>query len=174
MAKGFRPPDQKGSPLLLEPTGKPLPGGLIVVPTFVLLGVHTFPAQVINLSNEDVWLGSGTRLGLLTQVEEVQSNDTCEVQFQRILADTEEVRINKRAEGAPNAQSILNQLNVGRNPEQRKQLASLLTKYSFMFAAGDENLGYSDRVQHEIHLTDDAPVVQPYRQIPPTQYGDVR
>lgn len=65
-------------------------------------------------------------MGLLTQFEEVQSNDTCEVQFQRILADTEEVRINKRAEGAPNAQSIMNQLNVGRNPEQRKQLASLL------------------------------------------------
>lgn len=33
---------------------------------------------------------------------------------------------------------------------------------------------YTDRVQHKIHLTDDALVVQPNRRIPPTQYGEVR
>lgn len=174
MAKGSQSTNQKSFLSLLEPTGLPLPGGLIVVPTLVSSGGHTFPVQVMNLSDKDVWLKSGTRLGLLTQVDEVRSDDTCEVQFQRISADTEEVSIDKHAEGAPSVQSILDQLNVGGNPEQREQLASLLTKYSFVFAAEDEDLGYTDKVQHEIHLTDDVPVVQPYRRIPPTQYGEVR
>lgn len=71
-------------------------------------------------------------MGLLTHVDEVRSDDTCEVQFQRISADTEEVSIDKRAEGAPSVQSILDQLNVGGNPDQRKHLASLFTKYSFV------------------------------------------
>ncbi|KAI3367436.1 hypothetical protein L3Q82_026298, partial [Scortum barcoo] len=47
---------------------------------------------------------------------------------------------------------------------QEKQLAEL----------EDEDLGYADKVQHEIHLTDDVPVTQPYRRIPPTQYSEVR
>lgn len=43
-----------------------------------------------------------------------------------------------------------------------------------MFATEDEDLGYTDKVQHEIHLTDDIPVTQAYRRIPPTQYSEVR
>lgn len=94
--------------------------------------------------------------------------------MKRISADTEEVSIDNRTEVAPDTLSILNQLKVGGNPEQREQLASFLAKYCFLFATEDKDLGYTDKVQHEIHLTDDVPVVQPYRRIPPTQYGEVR
>lgn len=43
-----------------------------------------------------------------------------------------------------------------------------------MFTLDDEVLGFSDKVQHEIHLVDDVPISQPYWRIPPTQYGEVR
>lgn len=62
-------------------------------------------------------------------------------------------------------QSILDQLNVGGNIEQQKQLTSL-AKYQLAFATEEEDLGYTDQAQPEIHLTDDVPVVQPYRWIP--------
>lgn len=43
-----------------------------------------------------------------------------------------------------------------------------------MFATQDEDLGYTDRVKHEISVTGETPVSQPYRRIPPTQYKEVR
>ncbi len=43
-----------------------------------------------------------------------------------------------------------------------------------MFTLDDEELGFTDRVQHEISLVDDVPISQPYRRIPPTQYSEVR
>lgn len=50
------------------------------MPTLVSSEGHTFPVQVMNLSGEDVWLKSGTRLGLLTHVDRIQGDDTFEVQ----------------------------------------------------------------------------------------------
>ncbi|KAK7909832.1 hypothetical protein WMY93_014516 [Mugilogobius chulae] len=38
----------------------------------------------------------------------------------------------------------------------------------------DEDLGYTDHVQHEIPVVDETPVNQPYRRIPPNQYKEVR
>lgn len=53
-----------------------------------------FPVQQ-NFSQEDVWLNPRTRLGILTQVECVHS-DQCEVRFERISADTEEVTVGRK------------------------------------------------------------------------------
>ncbi len=50
----------------------------------------------------------------------------------------------------------------------------LVKDKNFVFAADDDDLGYTDKVQHEIHLTDDVPVNQPYRRDPPNQYQEVR
>ena len=72
----------------------------------------------------------------------------CEVQFQRISADTEEVRIDQHPDTYRDVQPSLDQLNVGGSPEQRAQLALLLEKYSFVFATEDEDLGYTNKVQH--------------------------
>ncbi len=42
--------------LLLEPGSTPLPGGLIPTPTLVSPQSRVFPVQVVNFSQEDVWL----------------------------------------------------------------------------------------------------------------------
>uniref|UniRef100_A0AAV2K420 Uncharacterized protein n=1 Tax=Knipowitschia caucasica TaxID=637954 RepID=A0AAV2K420_KNICA len=36
----------------------------------------------------------------------------------------------------------------------------------------DEDLGYTDNVQHEIPVLDEVPINQPYRRIPPNQYKE--
>ncbi|KAI3351186.1 hypothetical protein L3Q82_005611 [Scortum barcoo] len=174
MARGLRNVSSVGPPLLLEPISTPLPGGLIVVPTLVSSGSHLFPVRVMNLSDEDVWLRPRTRLGVLTHIDSVESEERCKVQFQRISATTEQVSIDQRPDTTTDVRSIIDKLTVGGTPEQKSQLAVLLEKYSFVFATEDEDLGYADKVQHEIHLTDDVPVTQPYRRIPPTQYSEVR
>lgn len=174
MARGLRNVSSDSPPLLLEPVSSPLPGGLIVVPTLVSSGNHLFPVRVMNLSDEDVWLRPRTRLGVLTHIDSVESEEQYKVQFQRISATTEQVSIDQRHDATTDVQSIIDKLTVGGTPEQKSQLSVLLEKYSFVFATEDEDLGYADKVQHEIHLTDDVPVTQPYRRIPPTQYSEVR
>ena len=74
--------------LLLEPVGTAVPDGLVVVPTLVSSESHILPVQVMNMSDEDIWLRPRTRLGVLTHVDSVKSDESCEVQFQRISAAT--------------------------------------------------------------------------------------
>lgn len=161
--------------LLLEPGSAPLPGGLIPMPTLVSPQSRVFPVQVVNFSQEDVWLPPKVRLGILTHCQCAES-DSCEVRFQRISADHEEVRIDQRDKTMSDSDlsNLLSRLHIGGTPEQQAELGVLLMKHADVFAVHDEDLGYTDRVKHEIHLTDDSPISQPYRRIPPTQFEEVK
>lgn len=161
--------------LLLEPGNTPLPGGLIPMPTLVSSRSRVFPVQVVNFSQEDVWLPPKVPLGILTHCQCVES-EACQVRFQRISADHEEVMVNQKdkPESSTDVSNLLSRLHIGGTPEQQASLGVLLLKYADVFASCDEELGYTDRVKHEIHLTDEAPVAQPYRRIPPTQFEEVK
>lgn len=50
----------------------------------------------------------------------------------------------------------------------------MLRKYADVFAVCDEDLGYTDIVKHEIPVTNDLPVTQAYRRIPPNQFEEVK
>lgn len=160
---------------LVEPSSISLPGGVVVMPTLVNAHSNLVPVQVCNLSDEDVWLQPRTRLGILSPVQCIDSDQRCEVKFQRISADTEHISLDM-TEGHPenNLTGLLDKLDVGGSEEQQAQLRGLLAKYADVFAVGEEDLGYTERVVHEINLVDEAPVNLPYRRIPPTQYKEVK
>lgn len=176
MAKGLKEETAANVKMLLEPVHTPLPGGLLVVPTLVDSNSHTVPVQVINFSQEDVWLCPRTRLGVLAQVECVNSEQQCEVRFQRISASIEQVTVDLKEDLSVDSkiQMILDKIHIGGSIEQQTELNALLAKYIDVFAFEDEDLGYTDKVKHEIHLLDDIPVSQPYCRIPPTQYREVK
>ncbi len=102
--------------------------------------------------------------------------DVCEVRFQPISADHEELRIDQRDKPMSDSDpsNLLSRLHIGGTPEQQAKLGVLLMKHADMFAVRDEDLGYTDRVKHEIHLTDDTPITKPYRRIPPTQFEEIK
>ena len=52
---------------------------------------------------------------------------------------------------------------------QRARLQALLNKCAHGFSKDDDDLGYTDTVQHCVRKTNEVPVVQPYRSIPPNQ-----
>lgn len=79
-----------------------------------------------------------------------------------------------RSESDTDPHDLLNRLRVGGTPEQQARLGALLRQFVDVFAVRDEDLGYTDRVKHEIPLIDDKPISQPYRRIPPTQFEEVR
>lgn len=176
MIQGIKSTVPEGSSSwLLESGNSPLPEGLIVVPSLVSNVKPVLPVPVVNLSTEDVWLQPCARLGTFCPVE-VNPNACCEVKFQRISAGVEEVTVETEerqvlANGLP---AFCDKLNLGGTVEQQEELKALHSRFVDVFALANEDLGFSDKVQHEIHLVDDAPVSQPYRRLPPTQYGEVR
>ncbi len=103
-------------------------------------------------------------------------SDVCEVRFQSISAEHEEVKIDQRDKPMSDSDpsNLLSRQHIGGTPEQQAKLGVLLMKHADVFAVRDEDLAYTDWVKHEIHLTDDAPITKPYRRIPPTQFEEVK
>lgn len=59
-------------------------------------------------------------------------------------------------------------------PQQASQAQSLLDKYSNIFSQSEGDLGCTSLITHEIPRLDNAPVRQPYRRIPPSQYETLK
>lgn len=58
-------------------------------------------------------------------------------------------------------------------PEEQCQVRALLSKYSSVFSAHNGDLGCTKLIEHDIPLTDEIPVKQRYRLIPPSEYEAV-
>ncbi|KAK3544562.1 hypothetical protein QTP86_016933, partial [Hemibagrus guttatus] len=158
----------------IEAGNAPLPGGLVLIPTLVPTSSRMFSVQVVNFSPEEVWLPPKVRLGVLTQGRCIERS-SCEVKFQRISVDHEEVTVSQRSMTGveEDRQSPLEKMQIGGTPEQQMELRALLVKYEDVFAICDEDLGHTDRVKHEIPVINDIPVSQPYRRIPPNQFEEM-
>ena len=59
--------------------------------------------------------------------------------------------------------------HVALTETQRKKAQTLLKDMDYVFAKSNDDLGCTAEVQHEIKLTDDQPVKQPCRRVPPAQ-----
>lgn len=58
--------------------------------------------------------------------------------------------------------------------EEEGQVRALLQRYRSVFSAHEGDLGCTNLIVHEIPLSDDIPVRQRYRQIPPSEYEAVK
>lgn len=58
--------------------------------------------------------------------------------------------------------------------DNQEKVSSLLKQYTSVFSVHDEDLGCTNLIAHEIPLTDDAPVRQRFRRIPPSDYDAVK
>ncbi|XP_067381076.1 uncharacterized protein [Channa argus] len=175
MVKGHFSQIGTDTQLLIEPANAPLPPGVLVIPTLVDNKSRVLPVQVVNFSQEDIWLCPRTRIGIISPVECVENNQTCGVKFHRISADVEQVSVDMKNEQFDSkVQSVLEKLDIGGTEEERADLCALLARYTDVFADNDDDLGSTDKVKHEIKLVEDLPVTQPYRRIPPNQYKEVQ
>ena len=174
MAKGVPQRSECERQMLLEPANMPVSGGLVVLPTLVDASSNTVPVQVVNLTQEDVWLNPRTRLGVLSPVECISDEPQVKVKFHRISASAEHVSVEQSSPISSGTQAILDKLDIGGSEVQQEKLRALLARYIDVFASDEDDLGYTDRVKHEIQLVDDVPVNLPYRRIPPNQYTEVK
>ncbi len=58
--------------------------------------------------------------------------------------------------------------------EEQDKVRTLLQSYQSVFSAHDSDLGCTNLISHDIHLTDEVPVQQRYRRLPPSEYDVVK
>ncbi|KAL6462437.1 hypothetical protein MHYP_G00288590 [Metynnis hypsauchen] len=138
------------SQIIIEPVTTPQPPGLAVIPTLGTNTGHFHPLQVVNFSSEDVWLCPRTRLGIISNVDCVENEQTCQVKFQRISADVEQVLVDSNTDPTVSkVQTMLDKLDIGGTEEERVALCALLSCYTDVFTDDEENLGHTDKISAE-------------------------
>ena len=161
-------------PLEVSPTG-----GVTVAATLVDSSTGVYFVEVANVADRDVVLKPRTVLGQVSEVTVVGS-PAVNVSFDKVgedelWVDCKEVDIAERGTCALQNSLVLDRVELGHlSPEHQVSVRQLLGKHVAVFAEDDEDLGFTDTVKHRIITTDDVPVRQPYRRIPPTQLEEVK
>uniref|UniRef100_A0A3B1JJS8 Gypsy retrotransposon integrase-like protein 1 n=1 Tax=Astyanax mexicanus TaxID=7994 RepID=A0A3B1JJS8_ASTMX len=158
--------------VLLEPGSSKLPPGILLSRAYLSFNRGQLYVPVVNVESRDVWLPPRTVLGIIFCVES-QAN-TERVIFEEREGNQENVAVMRSlcAEGQPLDLSNLSWPTLSLAQEQEGK--ALLRQYSEVFSQGEGDIGCTTLIQHEIPLTDDAPVRQRYRRLPPSQYEQVK
>ena len=156
--------------LLASPLAQPLPRGLLLIPTLVSGDATQRCVRLANLSAEDYILARRTPVAVLHAVDGIESDEGVQ-----ITTTCNEMTVSMEpsiAESAP-SDAVPCPAFDGTDDE-RARLHALLNQYAHGFTQDDLDLGYTEAVQHRIPTSDDAPVAQPYRSIPPNQLQEVK
>ena len=158
--------------VLVEPPVQPPRPGLFVLPTYtrVVNGRTTIP--IVNTTHEDLIVGPRTVLGAATDAatEHVVQLRVDSVDSQP--PSTYQAGDDRGDKGYGIDLSALT-INPNLTNDQRQRLLSLIKQYSDVFQWSDGDLGYTDLIKHKIVVTDNTPVAQPHRRIPPGHLKEV-
>ena len=163
---------------LIEPLVTPIKGNLTVLPSLVNFSKSTPVVQVVNMESRDVWLKPGFRIALRHSIEEIVSNHQVvnlntsfrEIQVETVKLATVEILDGSRDNSFPD----IDLSNFQGSEQVLECVRELLNKYSDIFMKKNEPLGCTKTVKHTITTTDNVPVSQPYRRIPPGMIEEVR
>ncbi|PIK58620.1 hypothetical protein BSL78_04463 [Apostichopus japonicus] len=139
-----------------------LPKGIVVGATLAMSERGKIKLPISNVSDEDILIPPRTPLG---KVLEAVVIDDGKVSYESI-----QVRVNNIS----TASNVIPPIWPGLTIPQHQQAEELFQRYHHVFASSDEDLGYTDTITHQIKLTDDVPVKQAFRRIPPSQFEEVR
>ena len=168
---------------VLERHEGPLPGNLVVLPTLIPPGVSQVQVRVYNLTSSSVCLKKRTLIGLLSDVSEVQPLGSEYKPFkisvsagQILVSTTDGPSSSDITTPKGNSDEWINDISIPPNlsPEDRHSLYALIAKYSHVFSQSADDVGHTTTVKHRIHTTDEVPIRQPYRRIPPAQLQEVK
>ena len=155
--------------LVAEQLQTSLPGGLMLVPTLISSNREYRYVRLVNVTSSSVCLQPRTPIAVLHVAEGVKGDEVT-------LTLNESTISYETCTATPLRDSNVNVPcpDFEGTTEQREQLQRLLNQHRNVFATDDNDLGYTDRVQHRIPVKDDIPVAQPYRPIPPRHFDEVR
>ena len=156
--------------ILVEPFASDLPKGLIVPPT--LTRVHgNIPMQVVNVADEGIFLKPRTCLGTI----QVPKGEVAPGSISVEQVGARRIHVSVNSVGREKAESCPVDLDgVSCSERVKEMLQDFIQGNADMFFQDDQDLGYTDRTTHSVHLRDDIPVASTFRRIPPSQYQEVK
>ena len=182
--------------MLVEPLDYPVGGSVAAVSVLTRPECSSYIVRVVNRSPSDMWLKPHTVIGKVSDVAEVREKlqiDVTETESEVVVesvfttapapkVSTEGAQCNSVDSEAASSSQVTNpdawmdRVKVGDHltPEQREKLRAVLRKYKAAFALDEDDLGCATTVKQRIHLTDDKPVRQPYRRVPPAQLARLK
>lgn len=158
--------------VVTEQTDTSQSGSLLVCPRVVSLRsrvgrVCRIPVRVCNLSTHAVKL---LPKSVLCSVSPVKVLDAWSPETPTEKITTREGKSSDVF--VENLGSKMNRQNL--NTDEIERATNLLNRWKHTFSTSFSDIGRTDLVEHEIKLTDDVPVKEPYRRIPPGMYEEVR
>ena len=167
--------------VVVEPLTTPPRNGLVITPVFTRLEGGKVTVPIMNLTEDTLILPPKTVIGKVSEgieakvsVEQISANSgrSCSVQDEKGHSPCGSESGQSKVSTTPDL-SALN-LHSSLNDVERLQIEDLVRKYADVFAWSDLDLGYTDQVEHQIFVTDETPISQPYRRVPPSVLGEVR
>ena len=152
----------------LEPSDVSLPAGLLLCPSLSKVTNGTVNMMVANCSSTDIILTPPTRIAKITACEVIAPN--VEIQMNESEEAVIEVMSSHTCPGEPNCDSLpfnINKGDVKMSWNDEHEFKQLFHEYSNIFSLNSTDMGFTDNVQHRIHTTDEVPVKQTDRRIPP-------
>ena len=163
--------------VLVEAPITTLRAGMVVLSTFTDVSSGCIYIAVANTTNEALEIPVRTVVGIVSAATPVQQ--TVNLQIANLDASGEAHRTSGGNAGLP--ATVVKQdppsafeIDDTLSADQQKLLKGVLEKNIDLFAWSDRELGYTNKVEHEIVLTDESPICQPYRRIPPCALGEVK
>ena len=131
------------------------------------------PIQVANFGEEDFCLAPRSPVGVLTEACLPPEVQVSEIQNGTVNINTAESQTTLDQEAL---KGLMERVTVGDGllPEQKQQLEEVIGQYRDTFSESEEDIGFCDKIEHQINLTDSIPVKVPHRRIPPHQWPEVR
>ncbi|KAI5620525.1 hypothetical protein C0J50_19992 [Silurus asotus] len=152
--------------VLFEPLESGLPAGLLASPALVLSVRGTVYIPVVNVGLLDVVLYPNTLLGTLHGVFVVSlPPGVTEVKGTIATVGAQECGLE------PSLQQRIDTVDLSAlEIKEQDRVRTLLQEYQSVFSAHESDLGCINLISHDIPLTDDVPVRQRYRRLPPSEY----
>ena len=176
-----------GKDAVIEPLDVPIEGNLTVASTLVDTAKHVYYVRVANQTAKDVWLKPKTRIGVIREGDLVQMGKQLEFRQENGLvtvccslsADPQKPPDREAVDMAQKQgiQSPPKGVTLNKFPGtdlQWKKAIEMLHRNKEVFASSKGDLGCTSTTYHRIFTTDDVPVTERHRRIPPNQYQEVQ
>lgn len=161
--------------VLVESTKHPPRPGLFLLPTYTQIEGGKTLVPLVNTTNEDLIIPKHHLIGTASAAS---PEHHVKVKVDSISADRSstyqagDVRGDKGCDIDPS--QLEEMINQDLTSGERARLEQLLRTNSDVFAWNDLDVGFTDLVKHNIIVTDDTPISQPYRRVPPSALGEVQ
>ena len=135
-----------------------------------------YPVRIANLKDTDIWLKPNSKIGIIREVSVLPDIET-EIEFYSTESDEDtvvfkqEVTLSREQDETYLPKDIINGKFSG---EEKLKIKRLFDKHRDVFIKDETDIGYTTTMKHKIKLSDDIPIAQPYRRIPPNQYQEVK